>query len=187
MDLFLRSEKKEKMEERLRKAERQKELQGHLKEQRMKERYLHEELKKKCQLLNRRHLEEQQFIRSHLLCQQRTEVDTLAACKREILTRQRAQVRKGGEEREGKGGGRCLVPSYPLCLSHCQWWLLLQGATRKNQEKRARFECQRLRQVVQASVAQQSLEEDLTKRHQLARDRLEQEMVVREARIQDTV
>ena len=53
--------------------------------------------------------------------------------------------------------------------------------------KRARFECQRLRQVVQASVAQQSLEEDLTKRHQLARDRLEQEMVVREARIQDTV
>jgi len=92
MDLFLRSEHKERMEERLRRAEHQKELQTRLKEQRMKERFLHEELKKKCQLLNRRHLEDQQFIRNHLLCRQRSEVETLAACKREILTRQRAQV-----------------------------------------------------------------------------------------------
>jgi len=58
---------------------------------------------------------------------------------------------------------------------------------RKNQEKRARFECQKFQQEVCTSMAQQSLEEDLARRHQLAQDRLEQEKVVREARIQDMV
>ncbi len=93
---YVYSEKKERMDARHKRAELQKELQGRLKEQKMKEKFLHEELKKKCQELNVQNLEDQQFIRTQVLNKQREEMDALATNKRLILTRQRAEVLTSG-------------------------------------------------------------------------------------------